>query len=179
MNVPTGRHEATDSEEMERDMAEKKEHLQPLRPPGARCSESAGGRSAAQTAERRPATRQHILDEDLPEEVKRDIAFATAVFALLDGALKLQTALTGREITPNVGSTAGTTEVAIRGTNFIPLPGPSPATVFFGGTAASTVAVVNATEIKTTAPAHAAGTVDVDVTTLGGTTRLRGALQYQ
>ena len=110
--------------------------------------------------------------------MKRDIAFTAAAFGLIDGALKLETALTVTDVDPKSGP-AGT-QVTIRGTNFIPQPSPAPpATVVFGGTAASTVAVVNATEIKTTAPAHAAGTVDVDVTTLGGTTRLRGAFTYQ
>ena len=67
-------------------------------------------------------------------------------------------------VSPNKGTTAGGTVVTITGTNL------SGATeVKFGTTAATGVEVKSATEVKATSPAHAAGTVDVTVTTPGGT----------
>src|SRR5262249_40879419 len=50
------------------------------------------------------------------------------------------------------GSPAGGTSVTITGTGFV-----TGATVKFGGTAATSVTVVNATTITATTPAHAAG----------------------
>ena len=67
-------------------------------------------------------------------------------------------------VSPNKGSTAGGTVVTITGTN---LTGATE--VKFGTTAATGVEVKSATEVKATSPAHAAGTVDVTVTTPGGT----------
>ncbi len=67
-------------------------------------------------------------------------------------------------IAPAGGSTSGGTTVTITGTNFV-----APATVTLGGTAATDVAVVNATTLTATTPAHAAGAAAVLVTTLGGT----------
>jgi hypothetical protein len=60
---------------------------------------------------------------------------------------------------PNNGTTAGGTAVTIAGTGFV-----SGAAVTFGGTAASNVVVVSATQITATTPAHAAGAVTVTVT---------------
>ncbi len=62
-------------------------------------------------------------------------------------------------IAPTSGSQAGGTAVTITGTGFL-----SGATVKFGGTPATNVTVVSATSITATAPAHAAGKVDVVVT---------------
>ncbi len=62
-------------------------------------------------------------------------------------------------ITPNSGTTNGGTALTIAGTGF--LPG---ATVKMGGTSAIVLAVVNSAIITATAPAHAAGAVDVVVT---------------
>jgi hypothetical protein len=59
---------------------------------------------------------------------------------------------------------AGGTTVTITGTNFV-----TGATVLFGTTAASSPTVNSATKITVHAPAHAAGAVDVRVTTPGGT----------
>ncbi|WP_353063325.1 IPT/TIG domain-containing protein [Tunturibacter psychrotolerans] len=66
-------------------------------------------------------------------------------------------------VTPNSGSTAGGTAVTITGTNFV-----AGATVTFGSTAATSVAVVNATTITATAPAGSAGAATVTVTNSGG-----------
>ncbi len=66
-------------------------------------------------------------------------------------------------ISPTSGTTAGGTAVTISGTGFL-----SGATVSLGGTAASSVSVVNSTTITATAPAHAAGAVNVVVTNTDG-----------
>ncbi len=66
-------------------------------------------------------------------------------------------------IAPTSGSQAGGTAVTITGTGFL-----SGATVKFGGTPATNVTVVSATSITATAPAHAAGKVDVVVTNSDG-----------
>ena len=67
-------------------------------------------------------------------------------------------------VSPNAGSTAGGNTVTINGSNFV-----SGANVKFGATASALVTFVSATQLKAVAPAHAAGTVDVTVTTAGGT----------
>jgi hypothetical protein len=71
-------------------------------------------------------------------------------------------ALTVSEISPNTGSTLGVALVRILGTGF-----QVGATVTLDGDATS-VTVVSSTAITATAPAHAAGTVDVVVTNPGG-----------
>ena len=67
-------------------------------------------------------------------------------------------------VNPNAGPIAGGTSVTITGTNFT-----GATAVSFGGTAAASFAVVSATSITATSPAHAAGAVDVTVTTPNGT----------
>ncbi|MGN6183495.1 MAG: beta strand repeat-containing protein [Thermoanaerobaculia bacterium] len=68
-------------------------------------------------------------------------------------------------VTPNSGSSLGGTNVTIAGTGFA-----SGATVTFGGSAATNVVVVNATQITAKTPAHAAGAVNVVVTNTNTTT---------
>lgn len=63
-------------------------------------------------------------------------------------------------IVPNPGA-AG--QVTVNGTGFV-----TGATVSFGGTAATNVTVVSATQLTCTAPIHADGPVNVTVTTSGG-----------
>jgi hypothetical protein len=89
-------------------------------------------------------------------------------------------------VSPAFGPTAGGTSVAITGTNFTnpvtvrykgDVRGPERIiaySVTFGGTAATSVVLVNSTTITCTAPAHATGTVNVVVTntvgaSIGGT----------
>ncbi len=67
-------------------------------------------------------------------------------------------------VSPSSGSTAGGGSVTLTGTN---LTGAT--AVSFGGTSATGFTVVNDTTVTATAPAGAAGTVDVTVTTSGGT----------
>src|SRR5688572_11491107 len=66
-------------------------------------------------------------------------------------------------ITPNSGTTVGGTSINISGSGF--LPG---ATVWLGGTQASSVAIVNGGSITALTPAHVAGRVDVVVTNTDG-----------
>lgn len=62
-------------------------------------------------------------------------------------------------ISPNTGSTAGGTSVTITGTGFAATP-----SVVIGGVNATAEVFVNATTLTATAPAHAAGLVNVVVT---------------
>ncbi len=71
----------------------------------------------------------------------------------------ISTAPTITLIRPNSGSTAGGTAVTITGTNFR-----AGASVTFGGSAATSVTVVNATTITAVTPARATGRVNVAVT---------------
>ena len=66
---------------------------------------------------------------------------------------------TASSITPATGSQSGGTVVTITGTGFL-----TGATVKFGGTSATNVSVESSTSIQATAPAHAAGKVDVVMT---------------
>jgi hypothetical protein len=66
-------------------------------------------------------------------------------------------------VTPKRGLGSGGTTVTVTGTNFS-----SPATVKFGEAPATKVTVNSSTSITVVSPPHAAGTVDVIVTTSGG-----------
>jgi hypothetical protein len=76
-------------------------------------------------------------------------------------------------ISPASGSIAGGTVITISGTGFT-----GATAVKFGSTAATSVKVTSVTTITATAPAHVAGTVDVTVTTSGGTSATSAADQY-
>jgi hypothetical protein len=76
-------------------------------------------------------------------------------------------------VAPASGSTLGGTTVTITGTN---LTGASAVT--FGGTAAASFTVDSATQVTATTPAHAAGAVNVAVTTPGGTATRTGGFTY-
>jgi len=76
-------------------------------------------------------------------------------------------------VSPNSGPTGGTTSVVITGTNL------SGATaVKFGATNASGYTINSATQITATSPAGAAGTVDITVTTAGGTSATSASDQF-
>lgn len=78
----------------------------------------------------------------------------------LAGAFTYSTSpsVTVSSVTPNSGPTTGGTTVTVVGSGFA-----NGAAVSFGGTAASGVSVVSATQITATAPAHAAGAVTLAV----------------
>jgi hypothetical protein len=76
-------------------------------------------------------------------------------------------------VSPSSGSTGGGTAVTIIGTNF-----DVGATVTVGGTAATAVNVVSATQINATTPAHAAGAADVIVTVNGQTSATNPGDQF-
>jgi hypothetical protein len=77
-------------------------------------------------------------------------------------------------VSPTSGPAAGGTSVAITGTGFIV----GASTVKFGAVTASTVTVNSATSITATSPAGSAGTVDVTVTTAGGTSATSSSDQF-
>jgi hypothetical protein len=98
------------------------------------------------------------------------IASLACAFVLLGGggwiAPAAAQAPTVTSLTPNSGPAGGGTEVIIAGTNFT-----STATVKFGNTAVNPVSVlfVGSGEIVVTSSPAGTGTVDVTVTTAGGT----------
>ena len=73
-------------------------------------------------------------------------------------------------VVPIQGPEGGGTVVTITGTDFTGIGGPvlDPAAVTFGGTNATTYTVDSPTQITATAPTHAPGLVQVQVTTPGG-----------
>lgn len=80
-------------------------------------------------------------------------------------------------LSESLGSTGGGAEVKIEGTGFLALEGG--AVVTFGGVRAPRVSVVGTTAIFTTAPAHAAGLVDLVVSNPDGQSgRLANAYTY-
>ena len=77
-------------------------------------------------------------------------------------------------VTPSIGATSGGLGVTISGTDFA-----AGASVSIGGSPATNVAVVNATSITATTPAHAAGMADIVVTNPDGqSASLTGAFTY-
>ena len=77
-------------------------------------------------------------------------------------------------LSPSSGPTAGGNTVTITGTQFA-----AGATVKFGSVAGTSVTVVSSTHITVKAPAQAAGTHNVIVTTAGGTSALTSADVYR
>src|SRR5205085_6864027 len=79
-------------------------------------------------------------------------------------------------VTPPVGFTGGGTVVIINGTGFTSALNSS---ITFGGVPSSNVAIVDAITIRATAPAHAAGTVNVVVNVGGSSVTKNGVFTYQ
>ena len=77
-------------------------------------------------------------------------------------------------VSPASGSHTGGESVVITGKH---LTGAT--AVHFGTAAATNVTVVSGTQVNVTAPAHATGTVDVTVTTTGGTSAKHSADQFR
>ncbi|PZU30208.1 MAG: hypothetical protein DI584_00320 [Stenotrophomonas sp.] len=78
-------------------------------------------------------------------------------------------------VSPSVGPTAGGTAVVITGTGFAAAP--ATGAVKFGATAA-TYTINSNTQITATSPANLAGTYDVTVTAVGGTSATSAADQF-
>ena len=78
-------------------------------------------------------------------------------------------------INPSFGPPSGGTLVTIQGSGFDP---GTPTTVYFGVTPATSITVVNTTTIMAVSPPSAPGTVNVTVTTYGGTSRITPADQF-
>ncbi len=89
-------------------------------------------------------------------------------------AIALQPAISS--ISPTSGPTGGSTSVTINGNSFTGTTGAGG--VKFGGTNATGYTVVSDTRIDATAPAGAAGTVDITVTNGGNTSATVSADQY-
>jgi plastocyanin len=96
----------------------------------------------------------------------------SSMFGLMTVNAVTQPSITS--ISPNTGSTSGGTDFTINGTNF---SSSGTTTVTFGG-ATATVRAVNSSAILGTTPPHAAGAVDVVVTTGGQTATAFGAFTY-
>jgi hypothetical protein len=77
-------------------------------------------------------------------------------------------------VSPTSGAVSGGTNVTITGTGFCD----TPTSVSFGTNAATNVVVVTDTQITATSPAGSLGTVDVTVTTAGGTSATSPADQF-
>jgi hypothetical protein len=76
-------------------------------------------------------------------------------------------------VNPEAGRVSGGNTVTLSGTGFV-----SHAQVSFGSRPASSVTYVGPTELKAVAPAEATGTVNIHVTTGGGTNATSSADQY-
>ena len=93
----------------------------------------------------------------------------------LENAFTYVDAPTITDVDPDHGTSNGDTLVTVTGTNFTPIRG---TTITFGGVAATEVAYVSPTEMTCKTPAHAAGDVDVVVTTSYGTDTLVNGYEY-
>lgn len=109
-----------------------------------------------------------------PEGGKRRLFRAGEVVesALIDSIYAASNAAVST-ISPTGGLAAGGTPVTINGTGLLGNKG-----VTFGGTAATNVKVVSDTKITCTAPAHAAGAVNVVVQDASGDVTKTGAYTY-
>jgi streptogramin lyase len=104
------------------------------------------------------------------------VSLATlAGVAVLPGAFTYQPVPAVSGVAPGAGPLTGGTAITITGTGFV-----AGATVAVGGTAATSVVVVNATTITAITPPRAvAGAVSVSVSTPGGTGSRSSAFTYQ
>jgi hypothetical protein len=101
------------------------------------------------------------------------VATGGGISATSNGSLYAYGAPTVSSVSPNNGGTAGGNTVTINGTGFVP-----GATVKFGATASTAVTFVSSTQLKAKAPAHAAGTVNITVSTGGGASAASHASLY-
>lgn len=104
-----------------------------------------------------------------------DVSVTTAYgTATLEDAFTFVAEPTLTGISPAKGKSSGGTTVVLTGTNLRP-----GAAVTFGGQPAGEVSVnEDYTRLTVDAPAHAAGTVDITVTTAGGSAHINGTFSY-
>ncbi|HSP16390.1 MAG TPA: IPT/TIG domain-containing protein [Thermoanaerobaculia bacterium] len=91
----------------------------------------------------------------------------------MNGVVHVAAPPTLTNVNPSTGSTAGGTAVTLTGTNFV-----AGCTVDFGGAAATSVNVSNATAITATTPGHAAGPVTVTVNCTAGSGSLLNGFTF-
>ena len=138
----------------------------PCVPPGLTLDDSPGGLTT--TLHGTPTTPGNYTFAISLLDDFSEVGVATYTLVVTGGATPTLT-----QITPPAGSTAGGTTVTLTGTN---LTGAT--AVSFGGTAASSFTVNNATTITATTPVHAAGAVNVVATTSNGTATLTNGYTY-
>lgn len=91
----------------------------------------------------------------------------------LVGTIEIEAVVSFDNISPSSGSTSGGTGVTLTGTGFT-----GATSVTFDGVAATSVNVVSSTTVTAVTPAHAAGVVDVVITTPAGSETLTNGYTY-
>lgn len=81
-------------------------------------------------------------------------------------------------VVPNTGPPAGGMAVTINGSNFKSGTQQASPAVSFGGVQATQVTVISSAQLRAIVPAHAAGSVSVEVTTASGNSSLASAFTY-
>jgi hypothetical protein len=118
-----------------------------------------GGKAALSTTHVSPTTLHAVTPPGVAGAVDVRVINLDAQSAVQTGAFTyVSNVVTLRSVSPTSGLARGGTALVLSGTNFA-----AGATVLVGGTPAGSVRVVGATLIAATAPAHAAGAVDVTV----------------
>ena len=92
----------------------------------------------------------------------------------ITAAIQINTVVVLSTVTPSSGSAAGGAGVTLGGSGFSGAP-----VVTFGGVAATSVHVVNTSTVTAVTPAHAVGSVDVTILTVGGNATLTNGYTYQ
>lgn len=139
---------------------------------GAATSVNFGGTAAASFTIVSPTTIVATTPAHVAGSVNVWVDNAGGTGMLVDGFTYVA-APTVTLVTPDVGPVAGGTNVTIMGTDFDPS-----STVSFGGAAATSVMVNTSTSLSAVVPAGSAGTVDVSVTSTGGTGTATDAYRY-
>ena len=88
-------------------------------------------------------------------------------------AIKIDAGVTLTSVSPSSGAASGGTGVTLTGIGLTGATG-----ITFGGTAATSVNVVNSTTVTAVTPAHATGAVDVVITTPGGSATKTNGYTY-
>ncbi len=134
-----------------------------------------GSNAATSVQVQSPTTLTALAPAGDPGSV--DVTVTTAGGTSLESSADQYTyvaAPTVSQVSPNFGPIAGQNTVTITGANFV-----SGATVNFGSNAATSVNVQSSTTLTAVAPVGSYGTVDVTVTTPGGTSATSTADQYR